>query len=74
MNGAPEWLTIREVAFAWRKEARSVADLIRQKKLPASKIGGQWLVRPEDKAAYEQAQMNVTPIARRTSRPRRRAS
>lgn len=70
----PEWLTIREVAFSWRKESRSVGDLIRQKKLPATKIGGQWLVRPEDKLAYEQAQMNVTPIARRTSRPRRRAS
>lgn len=68
------FLTVFEVAERWRIKPRSVRDEIVRKRLPATKIGGQWLVKPADVEAFEQSQMNVRPIAKRTRAPKRRAS
>lgn len=62
-------LTVDELAQTWRATPATVRALISAGQLPASKIGGRWLIAPADAEAYRQARMNVRPVERR---PRRR--
>jgi len=59
-RGLPEWqwLTVGEVAHAIGLTEERVRQLIRQRKIRATKIGG-WLVRPADLAAFIQSRTNV---------------
>lgn len=72
-NDSP-FLTVFEVAERWRLTARAVRDEIKRKRLRATKIGGQWLVKPEDVEAFEVTQMNVRPSIKRTRPPKRRSA
>lgn len=65
-------LTVDQVAERWRLKPRSVRDEINRKRLRAMKIGGQWLIKPDDVTAFEQSRMNVRPTAKRTRPPRKR--
>ena len=59
-SGLPEWqwLTVCEVARAIGLTEERVRQLIRERKIRATKIGG-WLVRPSDLSAFIQSRTNV---------------
>lgn len=69
-----DFMTVDEVAARWRIKARSVRDEINRKRLRATKICGQWRIRPEDVADLERLNMNVPQTAKRTRPPRRRGA
>lgn len=69
-----DFLTVDEVAERWRIKARSVRDEINRMNLRATKIGGQWLIKPEDVAALEELRANVRKTPKRTRAPRRRGA
>ena len=59
-NGTPQWqwLTVEEVARTIGLTEERVRQLIRQRKIKATKIGG-WLVQPNDLKAFVQSRTNV---------------
>ena len=59
-NGLPEWqwLTVGEVARSIGLTEERVRQLIRERKIKATKIGG-WLVKPEDLSAFIESRTNV---------------
>ena len=59
-NGLPQWqwLTVGEVARNIGLTEERVRQLIRERKIKATKIGG-WLVRPEDLQAFIESRTNV---------------
>ena len=59
-NGMPnwQWLTVGEVARAIGLTEERVRQLIRERKIKATKIGG-WLVRPHDLDAFIQSRTNT---------------
>ena len=59
-NGMPtwQWLTVGEVARAIGLTEERVRQLIRERKIKATKIGG-WLVRPDDLNAFIQSRTNT---------------
>jgi len=59
-NGMPhwQWLTVDEVARSIGLTEERVRQLIRERKIKATKIGG-WLVHPEDLQAFIQSRTNV---------------
>ena len=59
-DGLPEWqwLTVGEVAKAIGLTEERVRQLIRQRKIKATKIGG-WLVRPNDLQMFIQSRTNI---------------
>lgn len=59
-NGTPswQWLTVGEVARSIGLTEERVRQLIRERKIKATKIGG-WLVRPTDLEAFIQSRTNV---------------
>lgn len=69
-----EFWTVDKVAERWHIKPRSVRDEILRKRLRATKIGGQWLIKPEDVAAFEVSRMNVRPTVKRTRAPRKRGA
>lgn len=67
-------LTVDQVAARWHLTPRAVRDEIGRKRLKAMKIGGQWLLSPEDVKAFEVSRMNVRPSEKRTRLPRKRVA
>lgn len=66
-------LVVEELATEWRCERRVVLDAIASKELPATKIGGRWLIWPADAEAYEAGKRNVpVPKVRERRPPRKR--
>ncbi len=59
-DGLPDWqwLTVGEVARSLGLTEERVRQLIRARKIKASKIGG-WLVRPADLHAFIQSRTNI---------------
>lgn len=59
-DGLPEWqwLTVGEVARRIGLTEERIRQLIRARKIKATKIGG-WLVRPEDLRAFVDSRTNV---------------
>ena len=59
-SGLPEWqwLTVGEVARAIGLTEERVRQLIRERKIRATKIGG-WLVQPQDLAAFIRSRTNM---------------
>ena len=65
-NGSPhindaagwQWLTVHEVASRIGLTQERVRQLIRQKKIRATKIGG-WLIRPQDLDGFIRSRTNV---------------
>lgn len=59
-NGLPywQWLTVGEVARSIGLTEERVRQLIRARKIKATKIGG-WLVKPEDLSAFIESRTNV---------------
>ena len=59
-NGMPhwEWLTVGEVARSLGLTEERVRQLIRERKIKATKIGG-WLVQPDDLNAFIQSRTNM---------------
>ena len=59
-NGLPEWqwLTVGEVARALGLTEERVRQLIRERKIRATKIGG-WMVRPTDLQTFIQSRTNI---------------
>lgn len=59
-NGLPswQWLSVGEVARSIGLSEERVRQLIRARKIKATKIGG-WLVRPDDLTAFIQSRTNV---------------
>ena len=59
-NGQPEWqwLTVGEVARTIGLTEERVRQLIRDRKIKATKIGG-WLVRPADLNVFIQSRTNI---------------
>ena len=59
-NGLPQWqwLTVGEVARQIGLTEERVRQLIRERKIRATKIGG-WLVQPRDLDAFIQSRTNV---------------
>ena len=59
-NGASswQWLTVEEVARLIGLTEERVRQLIRERKIKATKIGG-WLVRPDDLHAFIQSRTNI---------------
>jgi len=59
-NGLPywQWLTVGEVARSIGLTEERVRQLIRARKIKATKIGG-WLVKPDDLTAFIQSRTNV---------------
>jgi excisionase family DNA binding protein len=59
-NGLPcwQWLTVGEVARSIGLTEERVRQLIRARKIKATKIGG-WLVQPEDLSAFIQSRTNI---------------
>ena len=53
-----QWLTVGEVAHTIGLTEERVRQLIRERKIKATKIGG-WLVRPEDLAAFIRSRTNI---------------
>ena len=53
-----QWLTVEEVARTIGLTEERVRQLIRQRKIKATKIGG-WLVQPEDLKAFIRSRTNV---------------
>ena len=52
------WLTVEEVASHLGLSEERIRQLIREKKIRATKIGG-WLVRPEDLNQFIQTRTNL---------------
>lgn len=67
-------LTVDEVAVDWRCDRRVVLNAIHSKADPlvALKVGGRWLIWPDDLEAYEAAHRNFTPKQRDRRPPRSR--
>ena len=59
-DGLPywQWLTVGEVARSIGLTEERVRQLIRARKIKATKIGG-WLVKPDDLRAFIQSRTNV---------------
>ena len=59
-NGLPEWqwLAVGQVAHALGLTEERVRQLIRERKIRATKIGG-WMVRPTDLQAFIQSRTNI---------------
>ena len=59
-NGSPawQWLTVEEVAQAIGLTEERVRQLIRDRKIKATKIGG-WLVQPDDLSAFIRSRTNM---------------
>lgn len=59
-NGLPhwQWLTVGEVAHALGLTEERIRQLIRERKIRATKIGG-WLVQPDDLQAFIRSRTNV---------------
>ncbi len=59
-NGLPywQWMTVGEVARTIGLTEERVRQLIRERKIKATKIGG-WLVQTEDLKAFIQSRTNV---------------
>ena len=59
-NGLPswQWLTVGEVARSLGLSEERVRQLIRERKIKATKIGG-WQVHPDDLQAFIQSRTNV---------------
>ena len=59
-GGLPEWqwLTVGQVAHALGLTEERVRQLIRERKIRATKIGG-WMVRPTDLEAFIQSRTNI---------------
>jgi excisionase family DNA binding protein len=59
-HGLPEWqwLTVGEVARALGLTEERVRQLIRERKIRATKIGG-WMVRPTDLQAFIASRTNI---------------
>ena len=57
-NGVLHWLTVGEVARTIGLTEERVRQLIRTRKIRATKIGG-WLVQPGDLQAFIQSRTNV---------------
>ena len=59
-NGLPpwQWLTVGEVARSLGLTEERVRQLIRERKIKATKIGG-WLVHPDDLQIFIQSRTNV---------------
>lgn len=59
-HGLPEWqwLSVGEVARAIGLTEERVRQLIRERKIRATKIGG-WLVKPSDLQVFIQSRTNV---------------
>ncbi len=53
-----EWMTVDEVAQTLGLTAERVRQLIRQRKIKATKIGG-WLVQPDDLNAFIRSRTNI---------------
>ncbi len=53
-----QWLTVGEVARALRLTEERVRQLIRQRQIKATKIGG-WLVQPADLSAFVASRSNM---------------
>jgi excisionase family DNA binding protein len=52
------WMTVGEVARALGLTDERVRQLIRERKIRATKIGG-WLVQPEDLQAFIRSRTNI---------------
>lgn len=48
MKGIPETYTVEEVAKALKLHPYTIRRLIRERKIPAFKIGGQWRFKKDD--------------------------
>ena len=61
LNGLPywQWLTVGEVARSIGLTEERVRQLIRARKIKATKIGG-WLVKLEDLSAFIQSRTNLS--------------
>lgn len=70
---APAFLTTADLAERWHQSPYTVRKMCRDGLVPATYIGGQWLVKPVDAEAFEQSRMNVRSTPKRTRRPRPRA-
>lgn len=59
-NGLPEWqwLSVGQVARALGLTEERVRQLIRERKIRATKIGG-WMVRPTDLEAFIASRTNI---------------
>ena len=53
-----QWLTVGEVAHTIGLTEERVRQLIRERKIKATKIGG-WLVRPSDLEAFIRSRTNI---------------
>ncbi len=53
-----QWLTVGDVARTLRLTEERVRQLIRERKIKATKIGG-WLVQPDDLKAFIRSRTNV---------------
>ena len=53
-----QWLTVEEVARTIGLTEERVRQLIRARKIKATKIGG-WLIQPEDLTAFIRSRTNV---------------
>lgn len=68
------FLTVPEVAERWHVTDRAVRDEIGRKRLRAAKIGGQWLITPDDLAVFEASRLNVPRTPKRTRPPQKRGA
>lgn len=68
------WRTVAEQAEFWRCSRGAVLAAIDKGDLPATMIAGRWLIDPDDVEKYEDEKRNVVRMAKRTRRPRKRAS
>ena len=57
-----QWLTVGEVAHTIGLTEERVRQLIRERKIKATKIGG-WLVRPSDLEAFIRSRTNIPESA-----------
>ena len=53
-----QWLTVGEVARTIGLTEERVRQLIRERKIKATKIGG-WLIQPDDLQAFIQSRTNI---------------
>ena len=53
-----QWLTVGDVSRRIGLTEERVRQLIRQKKIRATKLGG-WMVRPDDLTAFIQSRTNI---------------
>lgn len=71
---SPESRTVAEQALLWRCSKGAVHAAIARGDLAATLIAGRYLIDPTDADAYETERRSRRPVAKRTRRPRRRAS